>query len=177
MKFYNRSNRPATIPMPECSKEIPVFGLKINKETGKKELKKTGTTNIYEKIQAAKESCEIYNILKQYQEGNIEVLDKVHGVYGDFTNMPKTLAESQQALIDAEKTFMSLPLDVRKEFNHSTSEFLAAITNGKFETIMRKFKGEKGESQVESPKPTAQPTVEDQILQQQKTLIDGGSQA
>ncbi len=160
--------------MPECSKEIPVFNLKINKETGKKELKQSGTTNIYDKIQAAKESCDVYNVLKQYQDGNLEVLDKVHGVYGDFTQMPRNLAEAQQTLIDAEKTFESLPLDVRREFNNSTTEFLASITNGKYEAIMKKFEGAKEEKQVETAKPTVQPTAQEQILQQQNTIINGG---
>ena len=139
MGFYSRSNYPETIPCPKCEKTVPKFELKINKDTGRKELKENGRTDTYEIIQAAKEGTMIYNILERYQNGEIEVLNKTQGVYGDFTQMPRTLAEAQQTLIDAENTFKTLPLEVRKEFNHSTSEFLASMANGTYETVMRKF--------------------------------------
>ena len=51
-------------------------------------------------------------------------------VHGDFTNAPKTLVEAQQRLIDAENYFMSLPLDVRKEFDHNFSQFLSSVNDG-----------------------------------------------
>lgn len=139
MQFYSRSNYPKTIPMPECSKNIPTFTLKINKETGKKELKKTGETNIYEKIQAGLHDSLIYNILERFEKGEVEVMSKMRGTYGDFTGMPKSLAEAQQTLIDAENTFMSLPLDIRKEFNHDPSQFVAGLSNGKFDQILAKI--------------------------------------
>lgn len=139
MPFYSRNNRPETIPVPQSKKLIPTFSLEINKTTGKKELKETGKTNIYDMIQASKESTMIYNILDRFQAGDVEVLNKVQGAYGDFTNVPRTLAEAQQQLIDAENLFMSLPLEMRKEFNHSTSEFLAAAANGDLEPRLAKL--------------------------------------
>lgn len=159
MEFYSRAKRPATIPCPKCEENVPTFTLKINKETGKKELKKTGETNLYKKIQASKEETLIYNIIKRFESGDIEVLNKTQGTYGNFTNMPKTLAEAQQSLIDAENTFNSLPLDIRRQFNMSSSEFIAGLTNGKFETIMAKIQGDKPkmqEVQVQQPQENQQ---------------------
>lgn len=179
MTFYSRTNKPATIPCPKCEKTVPTFALKINKDTGKKELVKTGSTNLYEKIQASKEQTLVYNILERYNNGDIDVLAKVKGVYGDFTNMPSTLAEAQQSLIDAETTFNQLPLEVRKEFNMSTSEFLTSMTNGTFAARMQKFKKvEKEKKEVIMPKAQeakiTQPLTQEEILQQQNNLMNGG---
>lgn len=139
MEFKSRTNYPATIPMPQCSKIQPTFELKIDKETGKKELKKSGSTNIYEKIQAAKESTLIYNIIERYKQGYEEVLTKTKGIYADITQMPTSLAEAQQRLIDAENYFNKMPLELRKEFNNSYTEFLASINNGNIEKIAKKY--------------------------------------
>lgn len=156
MEFYSLTNKPETIPAPSGQENVPVFNLKINKETGKKELVKTGETNLYEKIQANLEQTLIYNILEKYENGDESVINVKKGTYGDFTNMPTTMAEAQQTLIDAENTFKSLPIDLRAKFNHSTSEFLASITNGRIEQILGKYghAGEKIEQKpsVETPK-------------------------
>lgn len=152
MEFYSRSNYPKTIPAPECSKFIDTFALEIDKTTGKKELKKSGKTNVYEKIQKSKDATLIYNIIERYQNGDISALEQKQGVYGDFTNLPTTLAEAQQILINAEKTFMSLPLEERQKYNHSVSEFLAEVTK---------------------PKPTEQTTTNyEQIIAQQQAEIE-----
>ena len=162
MTFYSRNNRPKTIPAPKCEKIIPTFSLEIDTKTGKKELKQTGKTNIYDKIQASKEQTLVYNILERFNAGDTSVLNKVQGMYGDFTNVPKTLAEAQQQLINAENLFMSLPLDMRKEINHSSSEFLASAASGELETRLAKFKRkttkvEEKETQIQKPVENFQP--------------------
>lgn len=139
--FYSRSNRPKTIPHPECSKEINTYELEIDKD-GKKELVQKGKTNIYEKIQAQLEETLIYNILNKYQNGDQEIINKLtamDGMYGDYTNTPKTLAEAQQTVIDAHNQFNDLPLELRKEFNYSATEFLASLSNGGFDKVMSKY--------------------------------------
>ena len=160
MEYYSRANRPATIPAPKCEKIIPTFSIEINSKTGKKELKQTGKTNIYDKIQASKEQTLIYNILERFSAGDTNVLNKVQGAYGDFTNVPKTLAEAQQQLINAENIFMSMPLEIRKEFNHSTSEFLASAANGELEPRLAKFvkiPPKVEETQIQKPVENFQP--------------------
>ena len=129
-EFYSRSNLPVTIAQPKCEKIVPTYGKEIDKD-GKVHIVETGKTNLYEKIQASKEDTLVYNILDRFNAGDVSVLQKNKGYYGDFTDMPKTLAEAQQSLITAENYFNSLPLDVRKEFNHSFSEFLSSASAGK----------------------------------------------
>lgn len=162
MDFYKRDKRPETIPYPKSDKIVPTYSLKIDKQTGKKELVKTGSTNLYEKIQAAKEETMIYNILERFNAGEIDVINKVKGVYGDFRNVPTSLAEAQQAIIDAEDTFNKLPLDIRREFNMSTSEFLASLNNGEFERIIKEKYGDKLPKQEEVQQNT---TINQEIQQ------------
>lgn len=130
MEFFSRINKPATIAQPKCEKIVPTYGKEIDKD-GKVHIVETGKTNLYEKIQACKDDTLIYNILDRFAAGDVSVLQKNQGVYADVTEMPKTLAEAQQSLITAENFFNALPLDVRAEFNHSFSEFLASASAGK----------------------------------------------
>ena len=101
-------------------------------ERGQIELKDDGTEDLYAYIQSFAESTDIHAILRRFENGEVDVLEKVQGFYGDITEMPHTYAEALQRIADSEKVFMSLPVDVRAKFNHSFSEFLAASQDADF---------------------------------------------
>ncbi len=101
-------------------------------ERGQLELKEDGTEDTYAFIQSFAESTDIHSILRRYENGEVDVLEKVQGFYGDITEMPHTYAEALQRIADSEKVFMSLPVDVRAKFGHSFSEFLAASQDADF---------------------------------------------
>lgn len=101
-------------------------------ERGQVELKEDGTEDTYAFIQSFAESTDIHSILRRYQNGEVDVLEKVQGFYGDITEMPKTYAEALQRIADSEKLFWSLPVDVRANFGHSFSEFLSASQDADF---------------------------------------------
>lgn len=101
-------------------------------ERGQVELKEDGTENLYDFIQSFVESTDIHAIMRRFENGEVNVLEKVQGFYGDVTEMPKTYAEALQRIADSEKVFMSLPVDVRAKFGHSFSEFLAASNDADF---------------------------------------------
>ena len=159
MEFYSRSNYPQTIAHPKSKKIIDTYSIEINKDTGKKELKATGKTNIYEFIQKSLDDTLVYNILKKFEAGDLDALNRAVGAYGDFTNAPRSLAEAQQLIINAEKEFNKLPLDVRKEFNYSASEFLAGFGNGKVQQVFTKNTPKEKDIQVvqTATEPVAQP--------------------
>ena len=101
-------------------------------ERGQVELVEDGTEDLYAYIQSFAESTDIHSILQRYQNGEVDVLEKVQGFYGDMTEMPKTYAEALQRISDSERVFMSLPVDVRAKFGHSFSQFLAASQEDDF---------------------------------------------
>lgn len=101
-------------------------------ERGQVELKEDGTEDLYAFIQSFAESTDIHAILKRFESGEVDVLEKVQGFYGDITEMPRTYAEALQRIADSEKVFMSLPVEVRAKFGHSFSEFLAQSQDADF---------------------------------------------
>lgn len=104
-------------------------------ENGKRELKKSGEYNLYADIQSYKDSVSIDYILTRFVNGDETALSRVQGIYGDFTQMPRTMAELQQRVIDAEHLFDSLPLEIRAQYNHSASEFFAQLDSDKTKAI------------------------------------------
>lgn len=104
----------------------------IYDEKGRLELEEKGTENLYDYIQSFAESCDIHVILKRYSNGEVDVLSKVQGMYGDFTQFPATYAEMLNRVIEGENFFKELPVDVRGKFGHSYSEFLASIGSPEF---------------------------------------------
>lgn len=112
----------------------PTYKMHVDKD-GKRELRKNGEYNLYAEIQSYKDSVSIDYILARFMNGDETALSRAQGIYGDFTEMPRTLAELQQRVIDAEDLFNSLPLDVRKEYNFSASEFFAQLDSDKTKKI------------------------------------------
>lgn len=106
-------------------------------EDGKRELRKSGEYNQYAEIQSYKDSVSIDYILSRFVNGDETALSRVQGIYGDFTEMPKTMAELQQRIIDAEDLFYQLPLDIRAQYNHSPSEFYAQLDSEKTKNIFK----------------------------------------
>lgn len=102
----------------------PVYS-PVYDENGVLDLEQTGSENLYDYIQSHKDSVDIHKILQRFESGDVTALQKVQGMYGDFTEVPKTYAEALNAVISAETTFNSLPVETRAKFNHSFSQFLA----------------------------------------------------
>lgn len=129
-------------------------------ERGQIELKEDGTEDLYAFIQSFAESTDIHSILKRYQNGEVDVLEKVQGFYGDITEMPHTYAEALQRIADSEKVFMSLPVEVRAKFGHNFSEFLAASQEADFLDRLGVKPTEQPASLPVAPEPVASPVKE-----------------
>lgn len=104
----------------------PIYAPVFDKH-GVMDLEQTGQEDIYEYIQSHKDSVDIHMILKRFEQGDVSVLSRVQGTYGDFTQMPTTYAEALNAMISAENYFNSLPVETRAKFGHSFQQFLAQM--------------------------------------------------
>lgn len=122
----------------------PTYKMHVD-DFGKRELKEVGKVDIYSQIQSYKDSCDINLLLQRFARGDESALSKIQGVYGDFTQMPKTYAELAQRVIDAENIFNQLPIETRREFNFSPSEFFSSIGTEKWNSLFAE------------PKPDIQP--------------------
>ena len=63
--------------------------------------------------------------MDRFNAGDTAALQKVQGMFGDFSQMPQTYAGLLNHMIEAEQTFMSLPLETREKFGQSFHAWLA----------------------------------------------------
>ena len=88
-------------------------------------LKESGKEDLYAFIQSHKDSVDLHKIMDRFNAGDTAVLQKVQGMFGDFSQMPQTYAGLLNHMIEAEQTFMSLPLETREKFGQSFHAWLA----------------------------------------------------
>lgn len=124
MEFYSRSKKRPTEATEPGSEWHQEYRMAIDL-TGHKYLEEDGQTNIYDKIQESLEETKIENIIRRAVGGDESALAVMHGTYMDTTNMPKTLAEMQQAIITATEEFYKLPLEIRQKFDQSPEQYIA----------------------------------------------------
>lgn len=117
-------------------------------ENGVRDLKVSGTIDSYGVIQSFKDSTDIHVLLSRYANGDESALNARQALYGDFTNMPQTMHELQQRIIDAEAMFTSLPLEVREKFNHDPSQFFVQMGTPQFNEWYNEFYGSKDNTEV-----------------------------
>lgn len=141
MEFYSESNKPKTIATPCGSKFEPEYEEVINNKTGKTELKKTGETNVYDKIQESKESALLENIIKKYKiDINENNLTKIEETINDLTNLPDNLIDNLNIINQAKQTFEQSPQEVKQFFNNNFNEFLAGSENGTLNSLIKEIK-------------------------------------
>ena len=112
--------------------------------TGNTRLVEVGETDTYAKIQSYEDECLIYNIIEHYQGNVAEAVTAASvnkgSLYMDITGAPKTLAEAQQKIIDAEQEFDKLPLNIRREYGMNANQWIAeAGTKDWYEKMGVKF--------------------------------------
>lgn len=105
-------------------------------DTGAFDLIESGKIDVYEQIQSFKESCDLKTILARFANGDPQALNAKLPYFGDFSQMPDTLAGYLQLFSDAETSFAALSPDIRSAFNNSPSEFFASIGTDKFNKLM-----------------------------------------
>lgn len=151
MKFRNQFDNDDLTKFVTASgeKEIDDYEVRLTSNGVKQLTQKKTKRDIYSRIQAAKDQCDIYEILrrsdpnerKSLEERIIKMnLTKTGEVY-DLTDMPTSLVQARQMLQDADNKFKQLPLELRKEFNNNPNEFLAAAQNGSLDKRINKLIG------------------------------------
>lgn len=89
---------------------------------------KVGETNIYEMIQASKDECEIYNILKKYESGDLAAIPNPSEdtISGDFTKVKTDVFSGMDYMEQARKNWESLPKALRAMYDNDITRFMAA---------------------------------------------------
>lgn len=155
MKFFTRSCVPDRIPAPRGTLTVPEYQLRNVK--GKEKLVKIGEKPLAEAIKAASDGISIADKLARWRHGDESALGTPGGSYGDFSQLPKTLAEAQQFAINAQNVFETLPLEVRSAYGHNLGDFLDAVEKGDYQKRFGKapVKAEPEPTPALSPAPSS----------------------
>lgn len=156
MSFYTAYNRPVTVPADTGDGTTPVYEYKMVK--GHKELVKTGTTSVYDLIQSELEDSKVENIIKRATAGDETALERYATMYFDSTQMPATIAEAQQKIVQIQNEFYELPIDKRAMFSHNADTYVHEYGT---EAWARKMGLTKDVSR-ETPKPVKQEEKKDE---------------
>lgn len=110
-------------------------------EKGRMNLVEKGRENLYDFIQSFKESVDIHVLLKRFSNGETDVLSKIQGFYGDFSEFPRTYADLLNTVNEGEAFFNGLPVEVRSKFGHSFPVFMSALSDGSLSDILSEYLG------------------------------------
>lgn len=105
-------------------------------EKGNVELEVSGYENTDEIIQSFAESCDLNVIIQRYLNGEVDVLEKHKGFFGDASKFPKTYAEVLQMQIDSKNLFESLPKDIRYKFDNDPNKFFVSAGSKEWYDIL-----------------------------------------
>lgn len=111
-------------------KNVPTYSF-VYDDDGRKVLRHTGDTNLYERIQSHRDECLIENIVKK-SVINPDILNQVEGQYYDATEMPNTLLDAQRIVLQKTNEFNSLPADIRKKFDFSVDKYIVEFGTQEF---------------------------------------------
>lgn len=132
---------------PEGSPYEDIYSVKVLKD-GTCVLEVTGKKNVQDEINAWKEHTDMSYILRAMATGQYMPRDNI--MYGDFTQTPETLSDALQTIINAEKAFYELPLEMRNKFDNDWKKWMV-MANSETEKFMdmMEFKKENNVVEVE----------------------------
>lgn len=122
---YDRVNRVYTN---HGNPEVTTFTGRYD-ENGDLKLVKTGTENLYDKIQAEAAACDMDNILRRFANGDISVLSQSQGIYADVADAPMHFTDALNMVRSVEEEFDRLPAEEREKYDNDWVKFGATLTN------------------------------------------------
>ena len=115
------------------------YEYKLDKEGHKQLVKKDSFINVYERIQADKDSTDINKLMERFALGDTEALDINKGFYIDARELPKDYREVFDRGIEAEQYFDSLPVELKQMFDNSYSAYFTEMGSKEFEEKYAKY--------------------------------------
>ncbi len=98
-------------------------------KNGDLQLVKTGTENLYDKIQAEAAACDMDNILRRFANGDISVLSQSQGVYADVADAPMHFTDALNMVRSVEDAFNLMPAEEREKYDNDWVKYGASIVN------------------------------------------------
>lgn len=107
---------------------------------GVKELVKTDRKeDVFARIQADADSCDINKLMARFALGDESAINKRNGLYIDATEFPRTYAEMFDRVEECKRIFNELPTDLKQSFDNSYEVFFAAMGTKDFDEKFAKY--------------------------------------
>lgn len=164
----------------DFKKTFDVYEDIINPKTGKLETKKTKEEPFYEKIQAAKDSQILDNIIKRYNiDLNQKHITEINEEIVDMTNMPEDLIETYALTTKLQTMFNESTADIKNHFKDFAG-FLQSFQKGTLKSELAELHKPKTQTvqqaqPVQQPKQTVQ-TVQGIVQQSEMLRMKEGGQ-
>ena len=104
-------------------------------KNGDLQLVKTGSENLYDKIQAEAAACDMDNILRRFANGDISVLSQSQGVYADVAGAPMHFTDALNMVRSVEDAFNQMPAEDREKYDNDWVKYGASIVNPAVESV------------------------------------------
>jgi hypothetical protein len=115
----------------ECGDKMRRTFLWVMRKDGTKTLEVDREINQQEEIDSYKDETLIENIVRKatLDPNLFEALSygMNDGTFTDTTNMPTTLAEAQQIMIDIEQRWNLLPKEIKAKFENDSNKFISSF--------------------------------------------------
>ena len=121
------------------SPTLQEYEYKLDKAGHKQLVKKDSFINVYERIQADRDSTDINKLMERFALGDTEALDINKGFYIDARELPKDYREVFDRGIEAEQYFDSLPVELKQMFDNSYSVYFTEMGSKEFEEKYAKY--------------------------------------
>lgn len=146
-------------------KTFDVYEDIINPKTGKLETKKTKEEPFYEKIQAAKDSQILDNIIERYNiDLNNKHITEINEEIVDMTNMPEDLIETYALTTKLQTMFNESTAEIKNHFKDFAG-FLQSFQKGTLKSELAELHKPKTQP-VQQAQPVQQPTQQVQPVQE-----------
>lgn len=136
--IYTRENL-VKVKSPVGSHFAEVVKWRID-DKGEMVRKVTKVENIYDRIQAARDSVDLQRILERYENGDASALDRVQGMYIDAVDLPKNVHELHQAALIHDEVFDSMPIEIKKMYQGSAAKFWNEFGTLEFDEKINEFR-------------------------------------
>ena len=120
---------------------VDEYGL-VTSDDGVTYVDVVGQKNLDAIIQSNKDNGNIALLVARYNAGDTTALNKAHGVFGDFRNMPTTYAEMVSRLNECRVVFDGLPTEIKEQFENNPDVFWSEFGSEKFNKVFEGFNDE-----------------------------------
>lgn len=111
----------------------------FDKEGKKQLVMKNSKINVYDRIQADRESTDINILMQRFALGDSEALNINKGFFIDARELPKNYAEVFARGLEAEVYFEGLPVELKEMFDNSYSVFFTEMGSPSFDEKVAKY--------------------------------------